>query len=196
MLTLLLGLLILSASLYFIANALHFFKLTREDLGKYFNLKWLLIVHITGGSVTLLTGPFQLWEQFRNRNLKLHRLLGKAYVIAVGISGVCALVLSCTTAYEVGLSYAFSALVWASVWLASTAMAYRTARQKKFKLHKEWMVRSYMVTLAFVMSALLLKLPFIAGLGSFAEVSPGLFWVSWSVPLFVYDIYLSSQVKR
>ena len=58
------------------------------------------------------------------------------------------------------------------------------------------MVRSYLTTLAFVVSALLNKLPFIASQGTFAEVSPSLFWAGWSVPLFLYDVVLSRQRKQ
>jgi len=83
-----------------------------------------------------------------------------------------------------------------SVWIVSTWLAYRYARQRKIKLHKEWMVRSYLVTLAFVISALLIKLPFVASQGSAAEVSPSLFWAAWAVPLFVCDIVLSARRKQ
>lgn len=190
------GALLLLASGYFIIHSAHFFKLTREELGKYFEMKWILILHISGGSLALLTGPFQFWEEFRNRNLKLHRGLGKVYVVSALISALCAVYLSFTSTYVVGVAYAFSAQVWVMVWLSSTVIAYWTVRLKKIKLHKEWMVRSYLVSLAFVMSALLLKLPVISQLGSFAEVSPGLFWVSWAVPLFVYDVYLTYQRKQ
>lgn len=190
------GLVILFISGYFIFHALHFFEMSKEVLGKYFNLKWFLLFHISGGSLALLTGPFQFWEEFRNRNLRVHRLLGKIYVISVLISGLCAGVLSATTAFNVNGAYAFSLQVWALVWLISTVIAYHTVRLKKIKLHKEWMVRSYVVSLAFVMSALLLKIPIIASLGDFANVSTGLFWLSWSVPLFIYDIVLSYQRKQ
>ena len=92
--------------------------------------------------------------------------------------------------------YAFSLQVWVSVWITSTWLAYRYARHKQFNLHKEWMVRSYLATLAFVTSALLSKLPFVASQGGVAEVSSGLFWAAWSVPLFLWDIVLSAQRKR
>lgn len=40
------GIFILSCSLYFIIHAAHFFKLTPEDLGKYFSIRWVLLAHI------------------------------------------------------------------------------------------------------------------------------------------------------
>ncbi len=193
---LVLGAIVLGLSLYFIAVNAHFFKLTREDLGKYFDARALLLLHISGGAVALLTGPFQLWDELRLERRALHRGLGKVYVLAVAVSAPCAVYLSLTTAYAVGWSYAFSLQVWVSVWMLSTWLAYRFARQKKFKLHKEWMVRSYLVTLAFAVSALLYKLPFVASQGSFAEVSPGLFWAGWAIPLFLYDVFNAAAPSR
>jgi uncharacterized membrane protein len=195
-LKLLVGVVIISLSIYFLAGAAHFFKLTREELGKYFDIKWVLLLHITGGGIALLTGPFLLWEKFRNANLKLHRFLGKVYLIAVLISGLLAVYLSLTTAYAVNWAYAFSLQVWVSVWLSASFFAYYAVINKKIKLHKEWMARSYMVSLAFVISALILKIPYVQSLGSFEEISPSMFWFGWAVPLYIYDLYLSAVRKQ
>lgn len=191
-----LGALIITLSVYFLAGAAHFFKLTPEDLGKYVDVKWFLLLHISGGGIALLTGPFLLWERFRNSYLKLHRLMGKVYLISVLVSGFLAVYLSFTTAYVVNWAYAFSLQVWVSVWLSSSFAAYYFVINKKIKLHKEWMMRSYMVSLAFVISALILKIPYVQGLGSFEEVSPSLFWFGWALPLYIYDLYLSAVRKQ
>lgn len=189
-------LLVLSCALYFIAVNAHFFRLTREAMGKYFEIRPVLLLHIGGGAVALLSGPLQFWDELRLRSRELHRGLGVAYILAVAVSGPCALFLTFTSAREIGWPYVFSLQVWVSVWMLSTFLAYRYARRKQFKLHKEWMMRSYLVTLAFVVSALLIKLPFIAARGSFAEVSPSLFWAAWAVPLFALDVALSAQRRQ
>src|SRR6187551_1929257 len=99
--TALLGLALLTASGYFIHHAGHLFTSAPDVLGKYQPVKWLLWLHISFGAVTLLTGPFLLWDNFRTRYLGLHRQFGLAYVVAVAVSGLCAVVLSATTAYHV-----------------------------------------------------------------------------------------------
>ena len=38
----------------------------------------------------------------------------------------------------------------ASAWLVTTAMAYYSIRKGLVALHKEWMIRAYVVTFAFV----------------------------------------------
>jgi hypothetical protein len=178
----------------FMHSADHFLELTPEALGKYFDLKWVLIAHITAGGGALVIGPVQFWEKLRKGNRKLHRVTGLLYLLAILTSGMCAVILAFTTAYTVNWSYAFSLQVWVTVWFIATFIAYRAALQKKFRLHKEWMVRSYVITLAFIISGLLLKTTYVQQLGSFAEISPSFFWMGWSVPLFLYEIVLS--VKR
>jgi len=193
--TLFTGAALLAASGFFIFNSAHLFSAAPAALGKYQPVKWLLWLHIGFGAVTLLTGPFLLWNGFRNRYLRLHRQLGLAYVAAVATSGLCAVALSATTAYQVNRPYAFSLHVWVAVWLLSTGFAFFAIKQGKIQLHREWMVRSYLVTFAFVLSASLLKVPAVQRFGSFEEISPSLFWVSWAVPLFLYDLRLGLSRK-
>ncbi|GAA0529929.1 DUF2306 domain-containing protein [Chitinophaga japonensis] len=173
----------------------HFLELTPEALGKYFSLRWVLIAHITGGGGALVLGLVQFWPKLRNYSWKVHRVIGILYLLAILLSSTCAMILAFTTAYEVNWAYAFSVQVWAGVWISATAIAYYTAIKKKFKLHREWMTRSYIVTLAFIISGLSLKTPFVQGLGSFEDISPSFFWLGWAVPLYVYEIILSSKRK-
>lgn len=191
-----LGALIIALSLYFLAINAHFFALEKADLGKYFDLRFVLLAHIAGGATALVTGPLQLSKALRLRYRLLHRRLGIAYLVAIVISAPCAVVLTLTTARELGWPYVLSLQAWVSVWMVSTGLAYRYARHQKFRLHEEWMTRSYLVTVAFVLSALLGKLPLVARLGTFAEISPTLFWSAWALPLFAYDIFLSAQRRQ
>jgi hypothetical protein len=175
---------------HFMSGADHFLDMTPAALGKYFTRRWVLIAHITAGGGALIMGPLQFWSRFRARYIKLHRWVGVGYLLAILLSSVCALILSVTTAYDVNWAYAFSLQVWVSVWIISTIIAYCAALQKKFKLHQEWMTRSYIVTLAFIISGLTLKYLLSIGFGSFEDISPSLFWMGWSVPLFVYQVVL------
>lgn len=171
----------------------HFLKLTPESMGKYFDYKWILIAHITAGGGSLVLGIVQFWKKLRSYSWKLHRVIGFLYLLAVLTSSTCAVVLAFTTSYDVNLPYAFSLQIWVSVWMSSTALAYYFAIKKKFKKHEEWMIRSYIVTMAFIISGLILKTSYIQRLGSFEEISPSLFWLGWSVPLYIYEIIRSNK---
>lgn len=180
----------------FMHAADHFLSLTPEALGKYFELRWVLIAHITAGGGALVLGPLQFWEVLRQKGWKLHRVLGLLYLLAILTSSICALILAFTTAYKINWAYAFSLQVWVTVWITATFIAYRSALQRRFVQHKQWMTRSYIVTLAFVVSGLLLRLPFVQQLDSFDQISPSFFWMGWSVPLFIYEVVLYARHKR
>lgn len=180
----------------FMHGADHFLQLTPEALGKYFKVKWVLLLHITAGGGALILGPLQFWERLRTKNWKLHRVIGILYLLAILASGTCAVILAFTTAYAINWAYAFSLQVWVSVWISASFIAWWTAIKRKFKLHKEWMTRSYIVTLAFVISGLVVKLPVVQSLGSFADISPSLFWMGWAVPLYIYEVILSLRQRK
>jgi len=192
----LIGLSVVFITWIFMHGADHFLELTPEAMGKYYNYRWILIIHITAGGGALLLGIVQFWKKLRTYSWKLHRIIGFLYLLAILTSSFCAVVLAFTTAYQVDLPYAFSLQVWASVWISATTLAYYFAIQKKFKLHQEWMTRSYIVTIAFLVSGLALKIPFVQSLGSFAAISPSIFWLGWSVPLYVYEVIRSSKQTK
>jgi hypothetical protein len=180
----------------FMHGADHFLELTPEALGKYFELRWVLIAHITAGGGSLILGLIQFWPKLRNYSWKIHRVIGILYLLAVLVSSVCAVILASTTAYAVNWAYAFSLQIWVGVWISSTAIAYYTALKKNFVLHRQWMTRSYIVTLAFVVSGLLIKTTFVQNLGTFEDISPSLFWLGWAVPLYLYEMFLAGKDVR
>ena len=61
------------AARFVIVNALPYYGLTEETMGRWWNYKWSLIGHISGGIIALIIGPLQFWKAFRNRYLAFHR---------------------------------------------------------------------------------------------------------------------------
>ncbi|WP_394829352.1 DUF2306 domain-containing protein [Pendulispora albinea] len=182
------GVAVMALSTVFVYRALRLFSFDPDKLGRYFSFKWIIMGHVLGGTVALFTGPFQLWKAFRVKYWRAHRIMGRIYLAAIGAGASCALILASTTARSVGWPYALSLHMLATVWLASALLAWRTAVTKRFKLHEEWATRSYIATLAFVVQSFSFEIPFVAGLGAFAEVSPTIMWFSWTVPMFAYAV--------
>ncbi|MDQ0108421.1 putative membrane protein [Chitinophaga terrae (ex Kim and Jung 2007)] len=180
----------------FMHGADHYLQMTPEALGKYYDQRWFLVAHITAGGGALVTGLVQFWPKLRQYSMKLHRYIGYVYLLAILVSSLSALVLASTTAYMVNWAYAFTLQVWASVWISSSFIAWYTAVKKQFKLHKEWMIRSYLVTVAFLISGYAYKIPYVQQLGSFEAVTVPLFWMGWALPLYTYEIVRSSFVKK
>ncbi|WP_291910096.1 DUF2306 domain-containing protein [Chitinophaga sp. CB10] len=180
----------------FMHGADHYLQMTPEALGKYFKQRYFLIAHITSGGGALISGALQFWPKLRNFSPLLHRGIGYVYLLAVLTSSIAALVLAFTAAYVVSWAYAFTLQVWAAVWISSSFIAWITAVRRQFKLHKEWMIRSYIVTVAFLVSGFLLKVPAIQQLGSFESISVPFFWLGWAVSLYTYEIIRSVKPKR
>ncbi|MCZ8073925.1 MAG: DUF2306 domain-containing protein, partial [Paucibacter sp.] len=71
-------------------------------------------------------------------------------------------------------------------WLATTLNAHRLIRQGHVKSHRDWMLRSYAVTLAGVTLRLYLGVSVILGI-KFFDAYPVLAWICWVPNLLVAE---------
>ncbi len=109
----------------------------------------LLVPHSLCGVIALLAGPLQFSSRFRMRHLKIHRVLGRLYVIAVFIGAFTGIALA---AGRPGLP---GTTMQAAAWIVCTTAAFITARNRQITQHRQWMARSYAVTFTFVSSRVL-----------------------------------------
>lgn len=187
--------LVLLALRFVYKDALPYFGLQEATFHNYWNVKWWLIGHITGGLLALVIGPFQFWTYFRNTYVSTHRLLGKIYLLSILFASGCAIYIIFVLDYVQAWNWAVSLLGLVTAWLVTSFMAYRSIRKRRFQIHKEWMIRSYIVTFAFVSFRSLQELPSLLDMSS--EVSRGatFIWISWSVPLLVAEVILQWNKK-
>lgn len=158
----------------------------------YWPRRGWLFLHINGGMLALLTGPWQFWTGLRQRNLTIHRWTGRLFLVgvAMGVSG--AVGLSATTTY--GWAFSVGLMGLASAWLVTTTMAYVTIRKGLVALHKEWMIRAYVVTFAFVTFRILSDYGPTSRLQPENDRSVTISWVCWVVPLAVTEMIF--QLRR
>lgn len=102
---------------------------------------------MTGGTCALFLGPIQFWSWFRNRYLRIHRFLGKVYIIGALVAGLSALRLSLINDCH---ACRYSLLLLSILFIFFTAAAYYSIRGYEIQAHKQFMVRSYVCALAFV----------------------------------------------
>jgi uncharacterized membrane protein len=107
-----------------------------------------IILHIVGGLLALVLGPFQFLSGVRARWPGLHRWVGRLYLLGIALGGFGGLYMA-TYAYT-GLvaTLGFSAL--ALLWLVTGAMALVTIRRGEVALHRRWMLRNFALTFAAV----------------------------------------------
>jgi uncharacterized membrane protein len=109
----------------------------------------LLIPHTLAGILALAIGPINFSSRIRERHRKLHRVLGRAYVIAVFVGAFTGIALASGRPGLPGTS------MQAAAWIVCTTAAFITARNRQIVTHWQWMARSYAVTFTFVSSRVL-----------------------------------------
>jgi uncharacterized membrane protein len=106
----------------------------------------LLIPHTLAGIFALLIGPINFSSRIRQRHLRLHRILGRIYVISVFIGAFTGIARAAGRPGLPGTS------MQAAAWIVCTTAAFITARNRQIIQHRQWMARSYAVTFTFVSS--------------------------------------------
>ena len=147
----------------------------------YWPRRGWLFLHISAGALALLTGPVQFWTGLRRRNLKFHRWAGRIYLIAVCAGVIGAVGLSLTTTFDFGVVNGIRFLALA--WFVTSGMAYYTIRKGLVALHKEWMIRSYIVTFAFVTFRFLQDYSPLSGVRPLGDRDTTIAWGCWVLPL-------------
>lgn len=133
--------------------------------------------HISFGGIALLAGFSQFSNKLRMRRVKLHRTLGKIYLISVVTAGMAGFYMAIYATGGIISVTGFGSLAMA--WLYTTYRAYVSIRRREIVNHQYWMIRSY----ALCWSAVTLRLwsPLLQfGLGmEFMVAYRIVAWVNW-----------------
>ena len=169
------------------------FLLTKQSIIHIKIWRWAFYTHISTSLIVLVLGVFQFSKSILRKYPIWHRLAGKIYVILIlfasGISGFIMAI------YANGGFWAKICFVILSVlWMYFTLQAYMQIRKRNIRQHKNFMIRSYALTL----SAITLRL--------YAMFLPALFhlrgqdayvliaWAGW-IPNLLFAEYLISRNK-
>lgn len=104
-------------------------------------------IHIYASMWVLFAGFTQFSKRLQKNNPGLHRTLGYVYVVDVLlITGPAGLLMGFYA--NGGLFSRIAFVLLAILWIYFTAMALIKAKQKDFKAHRNYMIRSYALTLS------------------------------------------------
>ena len=181
-------------ALWFIFTAaFHYVTYTQEAYGTLWTRRLVLIPHILGGVVAITTGLVQVWLGVTGRTRQLHIWLGRVYLGAVGVGSLAGFYLAATSIN--GLAYGSGLFFLSTAWSVTTIMAYVAVRRRAIDQHREWMLRSYVVTFAFVFFRLLAPLLESHGAPPL-EAAGTAAWVCWAVPLLALEPMLQYRKLR
>lgn len=182
-------------ALNFISGELKYYQLEEATFGRYWEVKWWLIGHLSGGILALVLGPVQFWTKFRNKYLKAHRLMGKIYLIAILVASLSSIYMAWNTAIKVHFTWALSLQVLSFTWIITAFMAFRAIKKHRIQQHKEWMVRSYIVTFVFVAFRWINDMLGAAEIGTFVERGPTIIYLTIFLPLLAAEIIFQWNKK-
>lgn len=132
--------------------------------------------HVIFGPVAMVLAPFQFRAELRDRRPRLHRWIGRSYALAILIAGIGGAAMALGTRAGPVAATGFGIL--ALLWLGTTAQGVRLAIQRRFDLHRRWMLRSAALTFAAV--TLRLELPLLVAAGvPFEQAYAFVAWACW-----------------
>ena len=188
------------ALLWFVAQKIHY--LTNYSPASYTPYFWPrragLIPHLAGGAVAITAGIVQIWLGLTHRVGTLHHVLGRVYASGVLIGSLAGFYMALTIPGP--LTYVVGLFTLCVAWVMTTGMALYWIRTRRIEQHREWMLRSYTVTFAFVTFRLVeywlrrwLRLP---ESETADDVDSLLAWASWVVPLMITEAFIQLRTMR
>jgi len=130
----------------------------------YEPFKWWLLPHGVAGACALILAPMQFSERLRLRFTTLHRVTGSIYVTgALILAPLGVYIQYLDEAQGASRSFTIATIVDATLLMTTTAIGLVFALKRMFPQHRQWMTRSYAVSLVF------LQVRFILGLTGLDE---------------------------
>lgn len=143
----------------------------------YAQHRWGIMLHVLGAACALILGPAQLTAALRARSPRLHRALGRVYLLAgVLVGGAAGLYMSFHAFGGPVSTSGFATL--SALWLLTGALALRAALARRFADHRAWMIRNFALTFAAVTLRAQLGVGLASGL-TFESFYPLLAWSCW-----------------
>ena len=158
------------------------------------NVLWNIqfYTHITLGGLALLIGWTQFSLKQRTNHLKLHRQIGKVYVIAALFSSIAGVYIAMYAQGGIIASLGFMCL--GIIWFFTTLSAYIEIGNKRIKEHQNMMIYSY----AACFSAVTLRIylyPLAFLFHDFIKAYLTVAWLCW-VPNIIVAYFLVKRLQR
>jgi len=151
-------------------------------------------IHIFLGGLALLSGFSQFYKKLRIKRLKLHKTLGKVYVISVLLSGTAGLYIAFYADGGIIASTGFAIL--ALLWLYTTTKAFTSIKDGAIEKHQQWMIRSYALSFAAVMLRLYIPLFLLVFNMEFIPSYRIIAWLCWVPNLILVEFLIIRKLMR
>ena len=179
--------------IYFFINRKFGLLQTKSELlltNVFWNIGFYL--HIILGGIALLIGWIQFSEKLRIKKIKLHRQIGKVYVIIALISAFTSIYIALYATGGIIASLGFMSL--GVIWFYTTLKAYTEIRKGRIELHQKMMIYSYAACFSAV--TLRIYLPILVILfHDFNKAYVLVAWLCW-IPNIIVAFFLVKQLQK
>lgn len=148
-------------------------------------------IHIVLGGVSLLVGWLQFSAKLRFRNVKIHRYIGKIYVVSALFSSFSGSYIALFADGGFWASLGFSCL--GIVWFCTTLMAYLTIWNHQIVKHQVLMIYSYAACFAAVTLRIWLPI-LILIIGNYNTAYVIVAWLSW-IPNLLVAYFVTNKIN-
>jgi uncharacterized membrane protein len=159
----------------------------------YEPFKWWLLPHGLAGACALFLVPMQFSDRLRQRMPRLHRVVGRIYVVGVLllVAPIGAYIQYFEERMGFPRSFTLAAVVDAVLLMSTTAIGFFFIRKGKVRQHRQWMTRSYAVALVFF------EVRLISGLLGLDDQGPAVgelvVWICLAFSVPIADVALQIQ---
>ncbi len=135
----------------------------------------------------LAAGAAAIYVGWTRKFRRAHKAIGYTYLLGGTVGALAALGLS-VRPFHPPFSLGVATATLAMVWLVFAAMAWRAAWNRRFDNHREWVIRSYVVTWTFVGCRIAQLVPPFPSLG-IEGVTAGI-WLYWIAPVLICEVLI------
>ena len=152
----------------------------------------MFYTHIILGGIALLIGWLQFNKKLRIKNIKLHKNLGKTYVISVLLSAISGFYIGYFATGGIIAKTGF--MTMALAWFFTTLFSFTEIKKGNIINHQKLMIYSYAICFAAV--TLRIYLPILSPImGGFLPAYKLISWLCWLPNILVAYLIIKYQIK-
>ncbi len=160
------------------------------DYYTYVSYPWIIISHIIFGSVFNLLGPFQFVPVIRRRWPRMHRMMGRIFIISGLLTVLGAIWMNQFFPAYGGILKYTSILIFGIAMLATMFIAVRAILRRDIVMHRKWMIRTFAIGLGVSVQRLIL-LPYFAMFGiPEGNILGAQLWMGWLISIAVGEWWI------
>ncbi|WP_166288074.1 DUF2306 domain-containing protein [Photorhabdus stackebrandtii] len=159
---------------------------------EYIKHHYMSYIHLITGIVLYVLGPLQFVDRARRKWPKVHKWSGYCFfatVMMVGVTGILMGIL-----FPVGgTSETVSSIIFSLIMIFCVLRALSMILNRKIELHRQWMIRSYMISLGPATMHAFIPLFIQIGEKDIGEALALSLWIGFTIHLILAEVWIHNS---